>query len=284
MKKTVSDILPDYLYIHLLFRKTYGRFPNLKNPRTFDEKIQWYKLYFRSPLMTRMADKYEVRSYLKELGFSSILNELYGVYPAADAIDLTKLPDRFVIKATHGSAMNLICRDKNRLDWDACRETMNGWLKKRHYCLGREWAYKNIPPQLVCERYLEDENVGELIDYKFYCYSGKPEALFVCTNRFGPGGVQYDAFDLNWNRIPVSKGKPSSNLALLKPENFEEMIRIAEGLCCPFPFVRVDLYSTNGNIRFGEFTFYPDMGLCAFSPDRFNYYFGDLFRLPARMP
>jgi hypothetical protein len=282
IKRILADFLSDYLYVNLLFWKTYRRFPNLKNPRTFDEKIQWYKLYHRSPLMTRMADKYEVRSYLNEIGYSEILIDLYGVYDNAEAIDPAKFPDRFVMKATHGSGMNLICRDKSRLDWSECRNTMNGWLKQCHYSLGREWAYKDIRPRLVCERHIENAMVEELIDYKFYCYNGKPAALFICTNRFKPGGVRYDAFDMNWHRIPVCKGKPSCDLAFLKPENLKEMIQVASVLSKGFPFVRVDLYAVNGKTYFGEFTFYPDMGVVPFTPDHYNLHFGDLFILPEK--
>jgi hypothetical protein len=204
------------------------------------------------------------------------------VYEDADEIDPEGLPERFVIKATHGSGMNLLCKDKRRLHWDECRKTLNAWLKTCHYRLGREWAYKHIRPRLVCERYLENESEGELIDYKFYCYRGKPEVLFVCTNRFGPEGVRYDAFDVAGRRIPVCKGKPATDLASLKPDNLDEMLRIAAALCGAFPFVRVDLYSIGGKIYFGEFTFYPDMGLIPFSPDHFNYFFGDLFVLPKK--
>jgi len=233
--------------------------------------------------MTRMADKCEVRSYLEEIGYSGILNDLYAVYDSADSIDLSRLPNRFVIKATHGSGMNLICKDKSRLDWNESRKKMNRWLVTPYHIFGREWCYQNIRPRLICERYLENAHAGELIDYKFYCYAGKPEVLFVCTNRFGSEGVRYDAFDENWNRIPVQKGKPSSDLTLLKPDNLEELFRIARVLCGSFPFIRVDLYSVEGKICFGEFTFYPDSGIVPFTPNHFNYYFGDLFHLPDKI-
>ncbi len=275
-------VLPDKLFIHLFYRETYGHFPNLNDPKTFDEKLQWYKLYYRKQIMTTLTDKYEVRGYLKDKGFASILNELYGLYSNVDEIDFSKLPERFVIKATHGSGMNIICRDKESLNWKKCRRSMNRWLKRNFYYYGREWAYKDIAPRLICEKYLENDEFNELIDYKFYCYNNKPEVLFVCTGRFSAEGVRYNAYDIDWNRIYAYKGKPSSPLAIEKPANLNAMIDIAGELCQGFPFIRVDLYSIKEQIVFGELTFYPDSGVRPFTPDKYNYFFGDLFILPEK--
>lgn len=279
----ISKILPDKLVINLLYRDVYGCYPDLKNPRTFDEKIQWYKLYYRNPLMTALADKYAVRKYVEEKGLAAILNELYGVYDNADEIDLSGLPDRFIIKATHGWNMNFTCKDKKSLHWSECCRTMNGWLKTNHYASAREWSYKNIKPRLICEKYLENEAFHELIDYKFYCYNSKPEVLFVCTGRFSPGGVKYNAYDMNWNRIYAYKGKPCSDLVIEKPKTFEFMVSVAEKLCEGFPFVRIDLYSLEDRVIFGEATFYPDAGFVPFTPEHYNFVFGDYFILPEKL-
>lgn len=275
-------VLPDRAFIKLFYWKTYGRFPNLDDPRTFDEKLQWYKLHYRDPLMTIVADKFEVRQYVQHRGLAYILNEIYGIYDTVEEVDLDGLPDSFVLKATHGSGMNIICRDKKQLEWNKSRKLLGKWLATNYYYDGRQWAYKNIRPRLICERYLENEEFGELIDYKFYCYSDNPEVLFVCTDRFGPEGVKYNAYDMGWNRIYAYKGKPCSELTVDKPDNFIEMVEVARKLCKGFPFVRVDLYSVKGKIFFGELTFYPDNGICPFSPDKYNYFFGDLFVLPDR--
>jgi hypothetical protein len=282
IKRRFARCLPDWVFINLLYRKRYGNFPNLTNPRTFDEKLQWYKLYYHDPLMTTLTDKYTVRGHLAKKGFAGILNELYGLYSSPDEIDFSQLPKRFVIKATHGSNMNLICNDKATLDWGRCCATMDKWLKTSHYMAGREWAYKHIKPRLICEKYLENEEFKELIDYKFYCYNNKPEVLFVCTGRFSPEGVKYNAYDMGWNRIYTYKGKPESDLVIEKPANLDEMVRVAGELCKGFPFIRVDLYSVKEEIIFGELTFYPDSGICPFTPDRYNYYFGDFFVLPEK--
>jgi hypothetical protein len=275
-------IVPDKLMINLLFLKSYGYFPNLENPRIFDEKIQWYKLYYRDPLMTTLTDKYEVRDYVENKGFGSLLNEFYGVYESVDEIDFSGLPMSFVLKATHGSGMNLLCKDKNNLNWPECCHLMNRWLKTEYFYYGREWAYKNIKPRLICEKYLQNEESDDLMDYKFYCYNNKPEVLFVCTGRFSPEGVRQNYYDMNWNRIYVCKGRPCSELEIEKPATFDAMRSVAESLCEGFPFVRVDLYSEKDRIIFGELTFYPDNGWMPFTPDRYNYFFGDFFVLPEK--
>lgn len=280
--RRLSRVLPDKLYVQFLYLKTHGRLLRLHRPRTFNEKVQWYKLYYRDPLMTTLSDKYEVRKYLQAKDYGRLLNELYGVYESADEIDLATLPASFVLKATHGSSMNIICRDKKNLDWDKCRRLLTQWLATNHFYSGRQWSYKNIRPRLICEKYLQNEEFAELIDYKFYCYHGKPEMLLVCTGRHAAGGVKYNAYDMDWNRIYTFKGKPCSELAIEKPENFAAMVAIAKELCENFPFIRVDLYSIKGKVIFGEFTFYPDSGMVPFTPDQYNYFLGDFFVLPGK--
>lgn len=275
--------LPDKMFIKLQFLDRYHRFPDLKNPRTFDEKLQWYKLYYRDPLMTDLTDKYKVREYVKSKGFGGILNELLGIYDKAEDIDPASLPDRFVIKATHGSAMNIICKDKASLDWEAARAQMSKWLKTDYSSCGREWAYRNIRPRLICEKYLENDGHNELIDYKFYCYAGKPHLVFICTGRYSAEGLKYHVYDMHWNRIPVWKGRENSQVAIEKPDTWGVMIDMAGVLSQGFPFMRVDFYSIKGQVIFGELTFYPDSGVCPFTPDEYNFIYGVLFVLPPKL-
>jgi len=270
------------MFVSWQFLETYGRFPDLVDPRTFDEKLQWYKLYYREPLMTVFSDKYKVREYVASKGLGGILNELIGVYDTVDAINPATLPDRFVLKATHGSAMNIICKDKASLNWPEARALMTKWLKMDYSSLGREWAYKHIQPRLICEKYLENSEFNELIDYKFYCYAGKPELVFVCTGRYGAEGLRYKAYDLNWNSIPLRKGRECSRLNIERPDTWALMSDIARTLSQGFPFMRVDLYSIQGKVYFGELTFYPDNGKCPFTPDEYNYIYGDLLVLPTK--
>jgi hypothetical protein len=281
--RRLLQILPDKAYVHLLYLKTHGHFLHLRRPRTFDEKLQWYKLYYRDARMTTLSDKFEVRDFLRAGGHGGLLNELYGVYDNPDEIDLSALPEQFVLKATHGSGMNIICRDKKSLDWEKSRGLMKQWLRSNYFYSGRQWAYKNIKPRLICEKFLENQEFHELIDYKFYCYHGRPEVLFVCTGRFAASGVKYNAYDMDWNRIYTYKGKPGSDLVIEKPDTLAALIATAGELCGNFPFVRVDLYSIKGKTIFGEFTFYPDSGATPFTPDHYNYFFGDFFVLPEKI-
>jgi hypothetical protein len=272
----------DRAVVERTFRKVYGRPPDLVHPRTFDEKLQWYKLYYRRRIMTQLADKHAVRRYVADRGYAGLLNELYGVYDRFDEIPFDELPDAFVLKATHGSGYNIICRSRREFDVTAAQRRMERWLDRRHWLTSREWAYRDIRPRIVCERYLENEGLGELVDYKWYCYDGRPEVMFVCCGRHKPGGVRYDAFDMDWNQLQTCKGKPQTGLGWPRPPEFEAMRAIARELSQGFPFLRVDLYVVGGRIIFGEVTFYPDGGLVPFSPEPFNQFFGDFFRLPER--
>lgn len=263
------------------FRRAHGRDPDLEQPRTFNEKIQWYKLNYRRPEMPRMADKLRVRDHVAALGLGHLLNDLYAVYDRADAVDFDALPSAFALKATHGCGWNILCADQRLLDRERARRLMHQWLQRNYFDRGREWSYRDIPPRIIAERFLEDPSRGELIDYKFYCFDGVPTVLFVCAGRYRAGGVRYDAFDMDWRPIPVFKGKPAARLGLPPPAGFAEMVDAAARLSQGWPFLRVDLYQVGARVLFGELTFYPDNGAIPFAPDHYNQWFGDRFRLPA---
>jgi len=281
--RRLSRWLPDAAYFQLLYLKYHGRVLHSRRPRTFNEKLQWYKRYYRDPLMTTLADKLAVRGYLEARGHGHLLNELYGVYDRPEEIDFDRLPERFVLKATHGSNMNIICRDRKHLDLEKSRAEMRGWLASDYYRSGRQWCYQGIRPRLICEKYLENEEFGELLDYKFYCFGGKPEFLWICSGRYGAAGVVYNAYDMQGQRVRVFKGKPACDLDVRIPADFAAMVAVARELCGKFPFIRVDLYLVNGKLYFGEFTFYPDSGMVPFTPDEYNTVFGDLFILPEKV-
>jgi hypothetical protein len=178
--------------------------------------------------------------------------------------------------------MNIICRDKRSVDWPASLARMRGWLDTNFYDLCREWAYRDIRPRVLCEKYLENQDSGELFDYKLYCFDGKPAAIFVCSGRHGPGGVRYSTYDLDWRRIPVTKGKPTSDLDFAKPATLPTMCQVASSLSAGFPFLRVDFYEVDGRLIVGELTLYPDAGLSPFKPASYELAFGRLFNLPAQ--
>ncbi len=264
--------------IRMLYHAKAGRYPNLDNPVLFSEKLQWVKLHHRDPLMTRCADKYAVRGYLEEKGYADILNRLIGVYESTDDIDFAKLPDRFVLKATHGSAWNIVCKDKSTMDWRPWILIMKSWLRHNIFWNGREWPYKNMPPRIVCEKYLEDAS-GQLTDYKFYCFNGEPTFVQANTGR-GTKRHAQNFYDLRWSLLPFGKDlPPSPEVQIPQPISLERMIDIARDLSAPFCYVRVDFYEVHGRVIFGELTFFPASGMPDFIPSIYDSFVGKLLTL-----
>ncbi|GFZ79957.1 glycosyl transferase [Compostibacillus humi] len=257
-----------------------NRKPNLQNPSTFNEKLQWLKLNWYSPNAVKCADKYEVRNYVKEKIGDQYLNELYGVYNSVDEINIDQLPKAFVLKATHGSGSILICKDKNKEDWNKNFKMMRKWLKRNIYWYTREWVYKDIQPRIICEKYLEEIDTKELTDYKLYCFNGKPTYCQVIKGRNSKKTI--DFFDTNWNHMGFNglQRAPHYPQEIPKPEKYEKMLKLAKKLSEDFPFVRVDLYYVNQKIYFGELTFFPMSGFGAFNPIEWDKKMGDLLELP----
>lgn len=269
----------DKTFICMLYRKAnHGRLPNLENPVLFTEKLQWLKLYYRHPAIPVCSDKVEAKKYVASHGFPQLVIPTIAIYQNASQIDLDALPENFILKASHGSGWNIICRgDKKRLDWKHARKTMDLWLSENLYRLGREWNYKEQKPMLLAEELLDDECV---VDYKFLCFNGRCNAMQVNHEL---DGVKYvDLYDREWNLLPdmCTGVAPHSSNALPKPPQFEQMREIAEALAQPFPFVRVDLYNVKGHIYFGEMTFFPGSGFWTITPPERDRQFGDWLKLP----
>ncbi len=259
-------------------KRTGGVSPDLKNPKTFSEKQQWYKLNCRNPLMEQCADKQEVRDYVISCGYKDILNESYGVYERVEAIPLKSLPERFVLKAAHASGWNLIVRDKNEVNWKKEKRVMRLWLKQDIYWSGREWVYKNLKKRIVAEKYLEDES-GGLLDYKFYCFNGQPRFLQLEVGRYTDCNTR-NFYDMDWKLLPFGKELPHNPDVLIeKPQLFDEMKEIAEKLSKPFTYVRVDLYQVDGKVYFGELTFFPAGGAPDFVPAEYDRIVGDMWNI-----
>lgn len=241
----------------ILFYLRTKKFPNLKNPKTFNEKTTWLKLndYKDNKLISDCADKYEVRNFLIKNSCGEILNELYGVYDSFDGIDFEKLPDKFAIKCTHGCAYNIICSDKSKFNKEDARKKINKWMNEKYGLATVELHYLNIKPRIIVEKYLCDDNGKMPLDYKFYCMNGNVKCVLVCSERDDKLKLSY--YDLDWNRLSYEKESWSSKINIDKPKNFGKMIKYAEKLSKDFSFVRVDLYNNNGNIIFGELTFTP---------------------------
>lgn len=273
------DFLPDKLFIQLKFFKNFHRFPNLKNPQTFSEKIQWLKLYDRNPHYTNLVDKYEVKKIVADLIGEQYIIPTLGVWNNADEIDFDTLPNQFVLKATHDSGRIIICKDKSKLDKEWARKEMAKSLERDFYALTREWPYKNVPRRIIAEEFIEDRS-GDLKDYKFFCFSGKVTFFKIDFDRFVGHKANY--YDLDWNIQSFEEIVCPSDFNREHdcPKNFDRMVKIAQTLSREYPFIRVDLYNNNGMIYFGEMTFFPNSGMGRFNPDEADEMLGDLIKLP----
>lgn len=276
---SLLDFIPDPMMLRLQYRIKMGIWPNFKHPKRFTEKLQLYKMKYRNFVMSQCVDKYDVRKYVEGKGLGHILNKLYGVYDSAEEIDFESLPDQFVIKSTTGGGgLNvIIVKDKSKCNFEEVRRVARSWRQhiKDSVNPGREWAYSGMDrSRIIVEKYLEDIQQGELIDYKFFCFGGEPKCVQVDTGRFD--GHHQNYYDMQWQSLGVyctyPKGEPQPI-----PKNFEEMKQVTARLSADFPFVRVDLYNVNGKVIFGELTFYPSSGYGKFHPDEFDITLGNYF-------
>lgn len=256
-------IIPTKLYLKILYRIKTGRKLSFKNPKTYSEKLNWLKVYDKNPLYTKLVDKYEVRSFVKERIGEEHLIPLLGVWNNFDDIDFNKLPNRFVLKCTHDFGSVVICNDKTKFSVKDAKKTINNELKFNFYYRGREWAYKNVKPRIIAEQNMQTGD-ERLVDYKFFCFGGKVKFMFVATGR--GKDLRFDFFDNNYNHISVVNGVPNADTIPEKPKCFDEMIKLAEKLAKGINNVRVDLYDIDGKVYFSEMTFYHMGGMVAFEP------------------
>ena len=225
--KYLLRFLPDKIYIQLYYFMQFKHFCNLKHPKTYNEKLQWLKLNDRKDIYTTIVDKYEVKKYIeKKIGEEYIIPTL-GIYDNFDDIDFDKLPNQFVIKCTHDSEGIVICKDKSRFDKEKAKKKINKALKYNFYYIGREWPYKNIKPRIMVEKYMENAEDKELKDYKFFCFNGKPKAMFVASDRVN-GQTKFDYYDLKFNHLDIIQHYPNSMNKIKKPKNFEKMIELSK--------------------------------------------------------
>ncbi len=279
-----GKLVPDKLYLKIFYKKALGKKLDLNNPVTYNEKIQWMKLYYRKKIMTELVDKYEVRKHITKAIGEEYLFPLYGVWDSPEEIDYDALPDQFVLKCTHDSGSVIICKDKNSFDRNAANAKLKKCLCHNWYWNCREWPYKNVKPRVIAEQYMVDESNVELKDYKFFCFNGEVKAFFVATDREkGDKEVKFDFYDMELNHLPFKHGHEWSGKPFKKPENFDEMVRLAAKLSEGWPQVRIDLYNINGRIYFGEMTFSHHSGFVPFEPEEWDYTFGEWFKLPERI-
>lgn len=275
------DFVDDKTMLKFQYRLKTGNKLDLSNPRRYTEKLQWYKLYYRDPLMTKCSDKYQVRKYVEEKGLGFILNENYGHYYDPDAIDFSKFPDRFVIKNTTGSGDNIIVTDRSNFHETAVRTVLHEWMQKEK-SLGREWCYYNLKPSIIVEKFIDRNENNDLPDYKFFCFDGKVYCLYVMvnyTNNHANGQLGF--YNREFEKMPYCRmDYRDIDFEIEKPKNFNLMVQYAEILSRDFPHVRVDFFNVDGKIIFGELTFYNASGYTKFNPDQFDYIMGEQFVLP----
>jgi hypothetical protein len=273
----VGRCLSDKAYLSLLYRIRMGRRLDLRNPRTFTEKIQWLKLNWRYDIVTQCADKCRARSFVEDRIGPQVLKKLYGVYEEPEDIDIDKLPDAFVLKVNHGWRQNIFCRNKSELDWNKTARRLKKYLKEDHYRTFREWSYKNIVPCVLCEEHLTKD--GEtLYEYGFYCYDGVPRQIDI--NEYNEGLHRVTMFDCDLNPLENRYGSPPLPEPVRRTPQLEKMLEYAAILSKGFPFVRVDLIEVNNRIYFGEMTFYPVAGIFKLDPPWFDSYLGSFLHLP----
>ena len=264
--------MDDKEYLKILYEIVMGKRLELDNPQTFNEKLQWLKLYDRNDEYTKMVDKYEVKKYVEDkIGKQYIIPTL-GVWDRFEDIDFDKLPNKFVLKYTHDSGGVVICKDKNLFDRKLAQKKINKNLKEKFFWQSREWPYKNVKPRIIAEEFLENKSKEEIVDYKYYCFDGKPKVLDVCSNRSKKLNESY--FDCDWNKIDVTEGGSERDDNLKKPENLELMNEIAAKLSTGIPTARIDLYNIDGKIYFSEITLYSAGGFEKFTPEEFDLKLG----------
>lgn len=273
--KSLSKIISDKLYLSLVYFKHFGHFPNFRNPQTFNEKIQWLKLYDRNPEYTKMVDKYAVKKYIAETIGSQYVIPTLGVWDKFDDIDFDSLPNRFVLKCTHDSHGVIICDDKKKLDIEQTREIITSCLKRNFYYYGREWPYKNVKPRIIAEHYMG----SNLSDYKVLCFEGEPQIIEVHQDR-GTEKYTQSFYDVSWKKSFISQGKSAEFVQ--KPITLDLMLKYSKILSKGIHHIRVDWYEVDGQLYFGELTLFDGSGFVPFDKTEYDEYLGSLINLPTK--
>lgn len=256
-----NKLISDSMYTRMKFRRNLKYWPDLKNPKTFNEKLCWLKLHHRDPMMSIMVDKSEAKKYVAGIIGKEYIIPTYGVWKRVEDIDFDSLPEKFVMKGTHDSGRVIVCDDKKRLDREEVLNEMRQSLDRDFYAITREWPYKNVPRRIIAEQFIQQSD-GGLTDYKFFCFDGHVDCVMVCLDRH-IGDTKFYFFDRDWNFLRLNKRGLAApeGFTLPKPEGIGRMFDIASELSQGQPFIRVDLYNIDGRIYFGELTFYPDGGV-----------------------
>lgn len=255
MKDIIKHLIPDSLFLKNRFKKIMGYPLDLKNPQTFNEKLQWLKLHVRKPIYTTMVDKYEVKMFVAGLIGNEYIIPTLGVWDSFDEIDFNKLPNQFVLKCTHDSGSYIVCDDKSTIDLKMIKKKLQKCLNKNYFWDSREWPYKKVIPRIIAEKY-----IGYFPkDYKFFVFNGKIDSVMICTGREN-GHPKFYFYDQDWNRLYYQRDELEMNDNIEKPLNFDKMKEVVLRLACNFTQIRIDLYNVEGKIYFGEYTLYNQSG------------------------
>ena len=267
----------DKAYLKMVYKNSFGKKLNLKNPQTFNEKLQWLKLYNRKDIYTAMVDKYQVKKLITDKIGADYIIPTINVYDKFEDINLDELPNQFVLKCTHDSGGLVICKDKSCLDLEKAKKKIKKSLKVNYFWLSREWPYKNVKPRIIAEEFV-GEISNSLVVYKVFCFNGTAKIIQVIQgDKTKQESIDY--FDDNWNLLDLRQNYPNSLEHLPKPQLLDEMLKLSGELSKGYPFLRVDWYIVNNKLKFSEFTFYSDSGLSKFYPDEWDLKLGEMIKL-----
>ena len=280
----IGSSVPDDLYLKVRYRLIMGEKLNLKNPQTFSEKLQWLKLYDRKQEYTKMVDKYAVKEYVASIIGSDYIIPTLGIWDNPDDIEWDRLPEKYVLKTTHGGGSKgvVICKNKATFDKQAAIRRLKKNMVESDWQIQKEWPYKNVPKRIIAEKYIESvTETRDLLDYKWFCFNGEPKYCQVIQNRTTDESI--DFFDINWNHqefIGLNQKAHPATYHVLLTKHLDTQIRIARKLSTDIPYSRIDLYEVGEMTYFGEITFYPLSGMGKFFPEKYNEILGQMIILP----
>ena len=277
----VSSLFSDKLYIKLLYYLYIGRKLDLESPQSFNEKLNWEKLYYRHPLMPKLVDKYDAKAYVREkIGDEHVVPN-YGVWNTPEEVDFDSLPNQFVLKCTHNSGTGMyICRDKSKMDVEQVKEGLRRGLEERFYMRAREWAYKDAKPRIIADKFLDDHSGAEIQDYKFLCFDGVPRYVYQSVKG---KNIYENWYDMDFKPVDINNSFPRKYPEFEKPKGFEKMKELAAKLSAGFPHVRIDFFDVDGHVYFAEFAFYNWAGIMPFKDYKMDLELGEYFTLPEKI-
>ena len=275
------DHVNDQTFLEKAFQSKLERELDWNVPATFNEKLQYLKLYDRRPEYTRMVDKYKVREYITEKLGAQYLIPLIGVWDDPEKIDFSVLPEQFVLKCNHNSGLGMcICKDKSKLNIRKVKAGLRKGLRQNYYLTGREWPYKNVPRRIIAEQFMQSD-AGGLTDYKIHCFNGEPKLILVCKDRFAPTGLTEDFYTPQWEHLDLRRPThPNATEPMAKPDELDQLLEFSRILSKDIPFLRVDFYIVEGHVYFSELTFFPASGFEEFEPEEWDQTLGDWLKLP----